>query len=97
VGRVANDLEVAIPRNIHFNNLLPTWTLWPCCILNGVTCLENFGESGKNFIEIGKRPKGPETMLKLVGALEAVGVRSKEKQCRSANLEKATSKFRFSA
>jgi hypothetical protein len=32
---------------------------------NGMIYLLNFGESGKNFIEIGKRPKGQETMLRL--------------------------------
>ena len=41
-------------------------SLRPCCILHGITCLGDFGESGKNFIEIGKRPKVPETMLRLV-------------------------------
>jgi hypothetical protein len=32
---------------------------------NGMTYLLNFGESGKNFIEIGKRLKVQETMLRL--------------------------------
>jgi hypothetical protein len=30
-----------------------------------MTHLVSFGESGKNFIEIGKRPKVQETMLRL--------------------------------
>jgi hypothetical protein len=32
---------------------------------NRMTYLMDFGESGKNFIEIGKRPKVQETMLRL--------------------------------
>jgi hypothetical protein len=67
------------------------------CILNGPTRLDNFGESGKNFIGIGKRPKVPETMLRLVVRWRQMEFAAKEKQCRSANLEKATWKFRLSA
>jgi hypothetical protein len=59
--------------------------------------VENFGESGKNFIEIGKPPKVPETMLRLVVPWRRMEFAAKEKQCGSANLEKATWKFRFSA
>jgi len=36
--------------------------------------LADFGESGKNFIEIGKRPKVQETMLRVALALEADGI-----------------------
>ena len=32
---------------------------------DGMTYLVSFGESGKNFIEIGERPKVQETMLRL--------------------------------
>jgi len=35
-----------------------------------------FGESGKNFIEIGKRPKVQETMLRLVAPLRQTEFRS---------------------
>jgi hypothetical protein len=38
-----------------------------------MTYLVNFGESGKNFIEIGKRPKVQETVLKLAVPLRQIG------------------------
>src|SRR5580692_8469749 len=41
-----------------------------------MTCLAHFGESGKNFIEIGKRPKVRETMLRLVVPLRQTELRS---------------------
>jgi hypothetical protein len=53
----------------------------------------DFGESGKNFIEIGKRHKVRETMLRRA-ALEVDEFRVVEKPCRNANLEEAIWKFR---
>jgi aryl-alcohol dehydrogenase-like predicted oxidoreductase len=41
-----------------------------------MTYLVNFGESGKNFIEIGKRPKVQETMLRLALPLRQTEFRS---------------------
>jgi aryl-alcohol dehydrogenase-like predicted oxidoreductase len=41
-----------------------------------MTYLVNFGESGKNFIEIGKRPKVQETMLRLAVPLRQTEFRS---------------------
>jgi len=73
-------------------------SLRPRGIQNRITYLVNFGESGKNFIEIGKRPKVQETMLRLAGALEADGIpQRRRKQCRSENLEIITWKFRLLA
>jgi hypothetical protein len=46
-----------------------------------------FGEFGKNFIEIGNRPKVREAMLGLRSRQTEFAV--VEKQCRGANLEKA--------
>ena len=43
--------------------------------------MENFGESGKNFIEIGKPPKVPETMLRLGVPWRRMEFEAKEKQC----------------
>jgi len=40
-------------------------SLGPCGIQNRMTYLVDFGGSGKNFIEIGKRSKVQETMLRL--------------------------------
>jgi hypothetical protein len=50
---------------------------------------EMFGESGKNFIEIGKRPSVRETMLRRAVPLGQMEFAWWEKQCRNANLEKA--------
>jgi hypothetical protein len=47
----------------------------------------SLGESGKNFIETGKYASDRQSILIEVDAIDAT---SKEKQCRNANLEKAT-------
>ena len=63
----------------------------------GFSTLVSLGESGKNFIGIGKRPPVSETMLGRAVPLRADGISTaKEKQCRSANWEKATWRFRLS-
>jgi hypothetical protein len=69
----------------------------------------NFGESGKNFIEIGKKLKMQESMLRECQEsgnatrtaddwplTTCQGTISREEQCRSANLEKAIWKSRQS-
>jgi hypothetical protein len=56
------------------------------------------GESGKNFIETGKTWTRQGTMLRLgQSKLRSLICTSKEKQCKSANSEKAIWKYRLSA
>ena len=57
--------------------------------------LVEFGEFGKNFIEIGKRPKVREAILRLRSKLREFAV--EDPQCRSANWGKAFWKSRLSA
>src|ERR1019366_9627162 len=57
-----------------------------------MTYLVNFGESGKNFIEIGKRPKVQETMLRLAVPLgqtefRSVGETMQKRKLGNNNLE----------
>jgi aryl-alcohol dehydrogenase-like predicted oxidoreductase len=57
-----------------------------------MTYLVNFGESGKNFIEIGKRPKVQETMLRLTVPLRRiefriVGETMQKRKLGNSNLE----------
>jgi len=51
-------------------------SLWPRGIQDRMTYLLNFGESGKNFIKIGKRPKVQEAMLRLAAPLRQTEFRS---------------------
>ena len=51
-------------------------SLWPRGIQDRMTYLVNFGESGKNFIKIGKRPKVQEAMLRLAAPLRQTEFRS---------------------
>ena len=57
------------------------WLSQPKLHSEGEPWVENFGESGKNFIEIGKPPKVPETMLRLVVPWRRMEFAAKEKQC----------------
>jgi len=59
---------------------------------NRLTCLADFGESGKNFSEIGKRPGAQETMLKLALPLRqtefrSVGETMQKRKLGKSNLE----------
>jgi len=51
-------------------------SLWPRGIQDRMTYLVNFGESGKNFIKIGKRPKVQEAMLRFAAPLRQTEFRS---------------------
>ena len=54
------------PTQIAFQeSTLAVWSSRPCCIQNRMIYLLSCGESGKNFLEIGKRSKVQETMLRL--------------------------------
>ncbi len=72
--RVAQVKAAAMPQTALQEPTTAVCFLGPCGIRNRMTCLVNFGESGKNFIEMGKRPKVQETMLRLAGALKACGI-----------------------
>jgi hypothetical protein len=69
--------------------------------LNRMTRLLNFGESGKIFIEIGKNSRFKKLYLGLrcvpADGISQRGANNQEKQCKSANLEKAPWKFRLLA
>jgi hypothetical protein len=96
--RVAQVKAAAMPQTALQEPTTAVCFLGPCGIQNRMTSLVNFGESGKNFIEIGKRPRVQETMLGLAMPLRQTEFRKRRsKQCRSANSERATWKFRPSA
>jgi len=61
-------------RSLSEMAILPECPLRPRGIQKGILSWRHFGESGKNFIEIGKRPEVQETMLRFALPLETDGI-----------------------
>src|SRR5580692_3021437 len=61
-------------RSLSEMAILPECPLRPRGIQKGILSWRHFGESGKNFIEIGKRPEIQETMLRSALPLETDGI-----------------------
>ena len=61
-------------RSLSEMAILPECPLRPGGIQKRILSWRHFGESGKNFIEIGKRPEVQETMLRFALPLETDGI-----------------------